>query len=44
MAAIAAFEQAEINRDNPDTDKIDNVLTNYWVASLKARILLMSFK
>ena len=43
IAAIAAFEQAEIHRDNPASDKMQ-VVQSYWRASLSAKGLVMSFK
>lgn len=39
---IASFEQAEMARDDNDEDGV-GVLTNYWNATLQAKVLLMLF-
>jgi len=42
IAAIDSFETAELERDDADTDKV-TVLSNYWNASLQAKVLRMLF-
>jgi hypothetical protein len=41
-APIADFEKAEFERDDNKSDKVD-VLSDYWNASLQAKVLLMLF-
>jgi hypothetical protein len=43
VSSIWMFEHAEAARDDPDTDKVD-VLLSYWQASLQAQALQMLFK
>jgi hypothetical protein len=40
VQAISDFEDAELSRDDNDTDKVD-VLISYWKASLEAKALMM---
>jgi hypothetical protein len=42
MAALAAFESADLGRDDRAQDKVD-ILVGYWTASLQARAMLMLF-
>jgi hypothetical protein len=42
VQALLYFETAELTRDDPGEDKVE-VLTNYWNASLQAKVLLMLF-
>lgn len=44
LSPLRDFEEADFERDNPDADKIHEVLANYWRAGLNAKALLMSFK
>ncbi|MEA4862147.1 MAG: S16 family serine protease [Victivallaceae bacterium] len=40
---ICDFEQAELNRDRSDKDKLHQVLVLYWRAGLNAKALVMAF-
>lgn len=43
IQAVAFFEQAELNRNNSSANRIEDILVNYWNASLMAKALTMSF-
>jgi hypothetical protein len=40
IQAISDFEEAEMDRDDKDSDKV-SVLADYWKASLEAKALMM---
>lgn len=43
VQAIAYFEKAEVSRDQKNANRTEDILVNYWNASLIAKALMMSF-
>jgi hypothetical protein len=43
ISPLIDFESAEMDRDDADFDKVDDVLVKYWLASLNAKALVMAF-